>query len=1106
MSPKLSIIMPVCNVENYLADCLDSALRQSFQDVEIICINDGSTDGSLEILHKYEKQDSRVKVIDKPNAGYGAAMNDGLDAATGTYVGILESDDYVCEHAWEKLYALATKSNLDIVKGCYLQFSETKESFFNAITKVDRHCPTWLPQVPFDTVFTPKDYPRCFWMNPSIWTGIYKRDFLLKNNIRFNETPGASYQDTSFAFKVWVSAERAMATETPVIHYRLDSAFSSSNSRAKVFAVCGEMDECEEFLDSRNSDGLFYHILCALRYKTYLWNIGRVSAALKLSFLDRMRGDFLRDIELNRFDAHLFDDASREEYLAIAGVDSSSSDSGPSQDQQTPIVLIPQKDSGLEESNLFTIIVPFANNERHLPECLESIESQTCKEYEVVLVDTGSSDGSFPLASEYASRNNTTLLRLHGATAYDAIIAASRQASGNFIQLLMPSDRLESDALASISDQLNDYDLDLVVHGVRAYYETPFVEKKYQKKGNPFASHRLYPSISTGELLFAEMEEADDFHDEIWSMVFSKELLKKAAIPSRYTELNDHLLALQLILLANRAGCSNRGTYIRRITDYPIDKPVEPAKKILSRLEGLGTLQNLLESRDDDYLVWHALDAFCNEWARLCRVDYRNANTAQRNEVLRCCSKEAERFLTAIRWGVRPDELRISYERRGNRLQRELNEATKAGRAVKTARNLSARLRQLRSSAKRLTQLGGKRTQETPHLVSKTSPKTLIVLDSAECSSEMQSCVILARILTELGEKSTVVIPEKGALEVVLNTERVPYRIFPIFKEAPRTTDGNTAPIKKEPTFAFDRKVLAKLAKYIEEEHFDIVHCINYDGLYGALAAAAANVPSIFHLRSSIRTGAMSDEIITDALSRVGAIYAASDTAARTLSNRCPRVSAQVIYDGAEPHKFYSLHGRTNLDHLRAVFCVEALTKSAAEILSSALAAVSELTQKRSGTTCSIAIIAERLDDNAMVILQSTIAEKELSGSVGVFGSRSDMPELWHCSDIALMISDEDLSVSTGVGAMMAGVPLLCAANNPCSEIIENGATGCILAETNLATIESAIEDVIDNSAPTHKMSVDAQQVARFCYTLEETARIIHQLHKDFFANQIATA
>ena len=1106
MSPKLSIIMPVCNVESYLADCLDSALRQSFQDVEIICINDGSTDGSLEILRKYEKQDSRVKVIDKPNAGYGAAMNDGLDAATGTYIGILESDDYVCEHAWEKLYALASKNNLDIVKGCYLQFSETKESFFSAITKVDRHCPTWLPQVPFDTIFTPKDYPRCFWMNPSIWTGIYKRDFLLKNNIRFNETPGASYQDTSFAFKVWVSAERAMATETPIIHYRLDSAFSSSNSRAKVFAVCDEMNECEEFLDSRNSEDLFYHILCALRYKTYLWNIGRVSAALKLSFLDRMRGDFLRDIELSRFDANLFDDASREEFLAIAGADSDSSDSDPSRDQQSPIVLISQKDSELEECNLFTIIVPFANNERHLPECLESIESQTCKDYEVILIDIGSSDGSFPLAAEYASRNNATLLKLHGATTYDAVIAASSHANGNFIQLLMPTDRLESDALASISEQLSDHGLDLVVHGIRAHYETPFVEKKYLKKGNPFALHRPYPSISSGRLLFAVMEEADDFHDEIWSMVFSRDLLKKAVTPSHYTELNDHLLALQLILLANRAGCSNRGTYIRRITDYPTDKPVESAKRILGRLEGLGTLQNLLESRNDDYLIWHALDSFCNEWARLCRVDYRNANTAQRNEVLRCCNEKMARFLDAIRWGVRPDELRISYERRGNRLQRELNEATKAGRAVKTARNLSARLRQLRSSAKRLTQLGGKRTQETPHLVSKTSPKTLIVLDSAECSSEMQSCVILARILTELGEKSTVVIPEKGPLEVVLNTERVPYRIFPAFKEAPRTTDDNTAPIEKEPTFSLDQKVLAKFAKYIEEERFDIVHCINRDALYGALAAAAANVASIYHLRSSIRTGTMSDEAIADALCRVSSIYAASDTAARTLSNRCPRVSAQVIYDGAEPHKFYSLHGRTNLDHLRAVFCVEALTKSAAETLSSALAAVSELKQKRSGTTCSIAIITGRLDDNALEMLQSTIAEKELSDSVGVFGSRSDMPELWHYSDIALLISDEDLSVSTGVSAMMAGVPLLCAANNPCSEIIENGATGYVLEETNPATIEGAIENVIDNPVPTHKMSVDAQQVARFCYTLEENARTIHQLHKDFFANQKATA
>lgn len=136
MSPKLSVIMPVCNVESYLAECLDSALSQSFHEIEIICINDGSTDRSLQILREYEKKDPRVKVIDKANAGYGAAMNDGLDAATGEYVGILESDDYACEHAWEKLYTLAKEHDLDIVKGCYLQFTDTKESYFDAIAKV----------------------------------------------------------------------------------------------------------------------------------------------------------------------------------------------------------------------------------------------------------------------------------------------------------------------------------------------------------------------------------------------------------------------------------------------------------------------------------------------------------------------------------------------------------------------------------------------------------------------------------------------------------------------------------------------------------------------------------------------------------------------------------------------------------------------------------------------------------------------------------------------------------------------------------------------------------------------------------------------------------
>ena len=89
-TPKVSILVPVYNVERFLPQCLDSLVAQTLEDIQIICINDGSTDGSLEILERYAAQDSRIEIIDKPNSGYGASMNCGLDAARGEYIGITE--------------------------------------------------------------------------------------------------------------------------------------------------------------------------------------------------------------------------------------------------------------------------------------------------------------------------------------------------------------------------------------------------------------------------------------------------------------------------------------------------------------------------------------------------------------------------------------------------------------------------------------------------------------------------------------------------------------------------------------------------------------------------------------------------------------------------------------------------------------------------------------------------------------------------------------------------------------------------------------------------------------------------------------------------------
>ena len=122
---KVSVIVPTYNVEPYLRECMDSIIGQTMKELEIICVNDGSTDGSLAILKEYAEKDSRVVLIDKQNAGYGCAMNDGLDRATGEYIGIVEPDDFVDRHMYEDLYRIAKEKDLDVATKVSVQLQLT---------------------------------------------------------------------------------------------------------------------------------------------------------------------------------------------------------------------------------------------------------------------------------------------------------------------------------------------------------------------------------------------------------------------------------------------------------------------------------------------------------------------------------------------------------------------------------------------------------------------------------------------------------------------------------------------------------------------------------------------------------------------------------------------------------------------------------------------------------------------------------------------------------------------------------------------------------------------------------------------------------------------
>ncbi len=280
---KVSILIPIYNSAQFLEQCLDSVIHQTLQEIEIICINDGSTDTSLQIIRAYSQKDHRIRIIDKENTGYGHSMNLGLRQARGKYIGIVESDDFAERTMVERLYELAENHQVELVKSNTFFYDEKNgDAFFEM-----------FEGCPYGQVISPLDATRLFYGTTFVWTTLYSRDFLLRNDIWFNETPGASYQDVAFTLKTLSCAKRVYLVNDAFLHYRIDNASSSVNSKEKVYCDCDEFEELWRFLDARPEikDKVKYFIPRGM-YRIYKWNYGRIAQKFKLDFLRRVIDEF----------------------------------------------------------------------------------------------------------------------------------------------------------------------------------------------------------------------------------------------------------------------------------------------------------------------------------------------------------------------------------------------------------------------------------------------------------------------------------------------------------------------------------------------------------------------------------------------------------------------------------------------------------------------------------------------------------------------------------------------------------------------------------------------------------------------------------------------
>ena len=253
MAPKISVIVPVYNTEKYLPECLDSILSQTLTDIEIIAINDGSPDNSIDVLKEYASKDDRLKIIDKENEGVGKARNDGIRAAEGEFIAFMDSDDYYpSSRVLETLYTAARGKDVKVAGGRKVKLEDGKAVKDESVVDCG-----------LDFTLTGLQRYSEFQYDYGYWQYIYERKMLVDNNVLF--PPYRRFQDPPFFVKAMICADTFFISEEPSYVYRVIPSSAKITATKTLDFLSGITDNLKI---SREHGLSKLHYLCAKRIDT----------------------------------------------------------------------------------------------------------------------------------------------------------------------------------------------------------------------------------------------------------------------------------------------------------------------------------------------------------------------------------------------------------------------------------------------------------------------------------------------------------------------------------------------------------------------------------------------------------------------------------------------------------------------------------------------------------------------------------------------------------------------------------------------------------------------------------------------------------------------
>ena len=257
---KISVIVPVHNVQEFLKDCLNSLINQSFTDIEIICVNDGSTDLSGYILEQYKLKDSRLIVINQENGGLSNARNNGIKVANGEYICFVDSDDFVHEDYCQKLHDAITKQYADYAICNFYSGDNDKWKKRSSLKLSNRKQ---------DSIYA-----------VSAWNKLIKKEFLTVNELKFPD--GEIYEDTIFSLKLNVLAQKVAVVEDYLYYYRVRNDSITGKRKSNLISTSYIFKDLLEFSKTRESKERSVIYEFATNY--FLWAFHNVSNKFKRNF------------------------------------------------------------------------------------------------------------------------------------------------------------------------------------------------------------------------------------------------------------------------------------------------------------------------------------------------------------------------------------------------------------------------------------------------------------------------------------------------------------------------------------------------------------------------------------------------------------------------------------------------------------------------------------------------------------------------------------------------------------------------------------------------------------------------------------------------------